>query len=79
MQKQEGIVERPALEVEKSECRALECKAAELEEELKCLSNLQADTQCLQDFPLHPHLYICHVQPLCGHERQGCQGVSEKP
>ncbi|ELK33147.1 Protein phosphatase 1 regulatory subunit 12C [Myotis davidii] len=50
MQRQERFAERPAiLELVRFECRALECKAAELEEELKGLSNLQADNQRLKD------------------------------
>lgn len=50
MQKQECFAERPAiLELGRFECRALECKAAELEEELKGLSNLRVDNQCLKD------------------------------
>ncbi|KAK1343745.1 hypothetical protein QTO34_014298 [Cnephaeus nilssonii] len=50
MQRQECFAERPALlELERFECRALEPKAAELEEELKGLSNLQADNQRLKD------------------------------
>ncbi|KAK1339586.1 hypothetical protein QTO34_018139 [Cnephaeus nilssonii] len=49
-QRQERFAERPALlELERFERRALERKAAELEEELKGLSNLQADNQRLKD------------------------------
>ncbi|ELK36589.1 Protein phosphatase 1 regulatory subunit 12C [Myotis davidii] len=50
MQKQEHFVEGLAiLELERFECRALECKATELEEELKGLSSLRADNQRLKD------------------------------
>lgn len=49
-QRQERFAERPALlELERFERRALERKAAELEEELKALSNLRADNQRLKD------------------------------
>lgn len=49
-QKQERFAERPALlELERFERRALERKAAELEEELKALSDLKADNQRLKD------------------------------
>ncbi|XP_053908265.1 protein phosphatase 1 regulatory subunit 12C-like, partial [Cuculus canorus] len=49
-QRQERIAERPALlELERYERRALELKAAELEEELKALSDLRADNQRLRD------------------------------
>ncbi|XP_027834604.2 protein phosphatase 1 regulatory subunit 12C isoform X1 [Ovis aries] len=49
-QKQERFAERPALlELERFERRALERKAAELEEELKALSDLRADNQRLKD------------------------------
>ncbi|KAM6184454.1 LOW QUALITY PROTEIN: protein phosphatase 1 regulatory subunit 12C [Sarcoramphus papa] len=49
-QRQERIAERPALlELERFERRALERKAAELEEELKALSDLRADNQRLKD------------------------------
>lgn len=49
-QRQERFAERPALlELERFERRALEHKAAELEEELKGLSNLRADNQRLKD------------------------------
>lgn len=49
-QRQERFAERPALlELERFERRALERKAAELEEELKGLSNLRADNQRLKD------------------------------
>ncbi|XP_064359659.1 protein phosphatase 1 regulatory subunit 12C isoform X4 [Dromaius novaehollandiae] len=49
-QRQERIAERPALlELERFERRALERKAAELEEELKALSDLKADNQRLKD------------------------------
>ncbi|XP_065514129.1 protein phosphatase 1 regulatory subunit 12C-like isoform X5 [Caloenas nicobarica] len=49
-QRQERIAERPALlELERYERRALELKAAELEEELKALSDLRADNQRLKD------------------------------
>uniref|UniRef100_A0A8C3YQE3 Protein phosphatase 1 regulatory subunit n=1 Tax=Catagonus wagneri TaxID=51154 RepID=A0A8C3YQE3_9CETA len=47
---QERFAERPALlELERFERRALERKAAELEEELKALSDLRADNQRLKD------------------------------
>ncbi|ELK27478.1 Protein phosphatase 1 regulatory subunit 12C [Myotis davidii] len=50
MQRQERFAERPALlELARFECRALECKAAELEEELKGLCNLRADNQHVKD------------------------------
>ncbi|ELK36675.1 Protein phosphatase 1 regulatory subunit 12C [Myotis davidii] len=50
MQRQECFAERLAiLELARFECRALECKAAELEEELKGLFNLRADNQRLKD------------------------------
>ncbi|XP_072012892.1 protein phosphatase 1 regulatory subunit 12C isoform X3 [Engystomops pustulosus] len=50
MQRQERHAERPALlELERFERRALERKAAELEEELKVLSDLKADNQRLKD------------------------------
>ncbi|CAK6432245.1 unnamed protein product [Pipistrellus nathusii] len=46
----EHFAERSApLELERFECRALEHKATELKEELKGLSNLKADNQCLKD------------------------------
>ncbi|KAM6153280.1 protein phosphatase 1 regulatory subunit 12C isoform 2-T2 [Erethizon dorsatum] len=49
-QRQERFAERPALlELERFERRALEHKAAELEEELKALSDLRADNQRLKD------------------------------
>ncbi|KAM9299402.1 protein phosphatase 1 regulatory subunit 12C [Gastrophryne carolinensis] len=49
-QRQERHAERPALlELERFEKRALERKAAELEEELKVLSDLKADNQRLKD------------------------------
>ncbi|KAM4016279.1 protein phosphatase 1 regulatory subunit 12C isoform 5-T5 [Anomaloglossus baeobatrachus] len=49
-QRQERHAERPALlELERFEKRALELKAAELEEELKGLSDLKADNQRLKD------------------------------
>lgn len=49
-QRQERIAERPALlELERFERRALERKAAELEEELKALQDLKADNQRLKD------------------------------
>ncbi|KAF0883606.1 PP12C phosphatase, partial [Crocuta crocuta] len=49
-QRQERFAERPALlELERFERRALETKAAELEEELKALSDLRADNQRLKD------------------------------
>ncbi|XP_063798905.1 protein phosphatase 1 regulatory subunit 12C isoform X1 [Pseudophryne corroboree] len=49
-QRQERHAERPALlELERFERRALERKAAELEEELKVLSDLKADNQRLKD------------------------------
>ncbi|KAM5296910.1 protein phosphatase 1 regulatory subunit 12C isoform 2-T2 [Glossophaga mutica] len=49
-QRQERFAERPALlELERFEHRALKRKAAELEEELKALSNLRADNQRLKD------------------------------
>ncbi|XP_066127132.1 protein phosphatase 1 regulatory subunit 12C isoform X2 [Saccopteryx bilineata] len=49
-QRQESFAERPALlELERFERRALERKAAELEEELKALSDLRADNQRLKD------------------------------
>uniref|UniRef100_A0A8D0GEF6 cGMP-dependent protein kinase interacting domain-containing protein n=1 Tax=Sphenodon punctatus TaxID=8508 RepID=A0A8D0GEF6_SPHPU len=49
-QRQERYAERPALlELERFERRALERKAAELEEELKALSDLKADNQRLKD------------------------------
>uniref|UniRef100_A0A8C4TJX4 Protein phosphatase 1 regulatory subunit n=1 Tax=Erpetoichthys calabaricus TaxID=27687 RepID=A0A8C4TJX4_ERPCA len=49
-QKQELSAERPALlELERFERRALERKAAELEEELKVLADLRADNQRLKD------------------------------
>ncbi|KAM7058995.1 protein phosphatase 1 regulatory subunit 12C isoform 2-T2 [Molossus nigricans] len=49
-QRQERFAERPALlELERFERRALERKAAELEEELKGLSDLRADNQRLKD------------------------------
>ncbi|XP_074990987.1 protein phosphatase 1 regulatory subunit 12C isoform X2 [Calonectris borealis] len=49
-QRQERIAQRPALlELERFERRALERKAAELEEELKALSDLRADNQRLKD------------------------------
>lgn len=49
-QQQERFAERPALlELERFERRALERKAAELEEELKALSDLRADNQRLKD------------------------------
>ncbi|XP_074872037.1 protein phosphatase 1 regulatory subunit 12C isoform X2 [Carettochelys insculpta] len=49
-QRQEQFAERPArLELERFERRALERKAAELEEELKALSDLKADNQRLKD------------------------------
>ncbi|CAN8178690.1 unnamed protein product [Coccothraustes coccothraustes] len=49
-QRQERSAERPArLELERFERRALELKAAELEEELKALSDLRADNQRLKD------------------------------
>ncbi|XP_065427758.1 protein phosphatase 1 regulatory subunit 12C isoform X3 [Chrysemys picta bellii] len=49
-QRQERLAERPArLELERFERRALERKAAELEEELKALSDLKADNQRLKD------------------------------
>ncbi|XP_045148321.1 protein phosphatase 1 regulatory subunit 12C [Echinops telfairi] len=49
-QKHERFAERPALlELERFERRALERKAAELEEELKALSDLRADNQRLKD------------------------------
>lgn len=49
-QRQERCAERPALlELERFERRALERKAAELEEELKALSDLRADNQRLKD------------------------------
>nr|KAF6387546.1 hypothetical protein mMyoMyo1_008036 [Myotis myotis] len=49
-QRQERFAERPALlELERFERRALGQKAAELEEVLKGLSNLQADNQHLKD------------------------------
>ncbi|XP_032091513.1 protein phosphatase 1 regulatory subunit 12C isoform X2 [Thamnophis elegans] len=48
--RQERFAERPALlELERFERRALERKAAELEEELKALSDLKADNQRLKD------------------------------
>ncbi|KAM4637395.1 protein phosphatase 1 regulatory subunit 12C-like isoform 1-T2 [Amazona ochrocephala] len=49
-QRQELIKERPALlELERFERRALERKAAELEEELKALADLRADNERLKD------------------------------
>ncbi|XP_041427485.1 protein phosphatase 1 regulatory subunit 12C isoform X9 [Xenopus laevis] len=49
-QRQERSAERPALlELERFERRALERKVAELEEELKVLSDLKADNQRLKD------------------------------
>nr|XP_058900282.1 protein phosphatase 1 regulatory subunit 12C [Kogia breviceps] len=49
-QRQERFAERPALlELERFGRRALERKAAELEEELKALSDFRADNQRLQD------------------------------
>ncbi|XP_069057900.1 protein phosphatase 1 regulatory subunit 12C [Pleurodeles waltl] len=49
-QRHERYTERPALlELERFERRALERKAAELEEELKVLSDLKADNQRLKD------------------------------
>ncbi|XP_027474082.1 protein phosphatase 1 regulatory subunit 12C isoform X3 [Zalophus californianus] len=49
-QRQERFAERPALlELERFERRALERKAAELEEELKALADLRADNQRLKD------------------------------
>ncbi|XP_056397967.1 protein phosphatase 1 regulatory subunit 12C isoform X7 [Hyla sarda] len=49
-QRQERHAERPALlELERFERRSLERKAAELEEELKVLSDLKADNQRLKD------------------------------
>ncbi|XP_061299038.1 protein phosphatase 1 regulatory subunit 12C-like [Pezoporus flaviventris] len=49
-QRQERIKERPALlELERFERRALERKAAELEEELKALADLRADNERLKD------------------------------
>ncbi|XP_052026017.1 protein phosphatase 1 regulatory subunit 12C isoform X1 [Apodemus sylvaticus] len=49
-QRQERFAERPALlELERFERRALERKAAELEEELQALSDLRADNQRLKD------------------------------
>ncbi|ELW64742.1 Protein phosphatase 1 regulatory subunit 12C [Tupaia chinensis] len=49
-ERQERFAERPALlELERFERRALERKAAELEEELKALSDLRADNQRLKD------------------------------
>ncbi|XP_078511142.1 protein phosphatase 1 regulatory subunit 12C isoform X2 [Lissotriton helveticus] len=49
-QRHERYAERPALlELERFERRALERKAAELEEELKVLSDLKADNQRLKD------------------------------
>ncbi|KAM9038549.1 protein phosphatase 1 regulatory subunit 12C isoform 2-T2 [Sarcophilus harrisii] len=49
-QRQEQFAERPAmLELERFERRALERKAAQLEEELKALSDLRADNQRLKD------------------------------
>ncbi|KAM8926946.1 protein phosphatase 1 regulatory subunit 12C isoform 2-T2 [Pelodytes ibericus] len=49
-QRQERHAERPAmLELERFERRALERKAAELEEELKVLADLKADNQRLKD------------------------------
>ncbi|XP_013364707.1 PREDICTED: protein phosphatase 1 regulatory subunit 12C isoform X4 [Chinchilla lanigera] len=49
-QRHERFAERPALlELERFERRALERKAAELEEELKALSDLRADNQRLKD------------------------------
>ncbi|XP_056652589.1 protein phosphatase 1 regulatory subunit 12C isoform X2 [Monodelphis domestica] len=49
-QKQEQDADRPALlELERFERRALERKAAQLEEELKALSDLRADNQRLKD------------------------------
>ncbi|XP_044540732.1 protein phosphatase 1 regulatory subunit 12C, partial [Gracilinanus agilis] len=49
-QKQEQYADRPAmLELERFERRALERKAAQLEEELKALSDLRADNQRLKD------------------------------
>ncbi|XP_069598175.1 protein phosphatase 1 regulatory subunit 12C isoform X4 [Ranitomeya imitator] len=49
-QRQERHAERPALlELERFERRALERKVAELEEELKVLSDLKADNQRLKD------------------------------
>lgn len=49
-QRQERFAERPALlELERFERRDLERKAAELEEELKALSDLRADNQRLKD------------------------------
>ncbi|XP_074163393.1 protein phosphatase 1 regulatory subunit 12C isoform X2 [Sminthopsis crassicaudata] len=49
-QRQEQYAERPAmLELERFERRALERKAAQLEEELKALSDLRADNQRLKD------------------------------
>ncbi|XP_068098971.1 protein phosphatase 1 regulatory subunit 12C-like isoform X2 [Hyperolius riggenbachi] len=48
--RQERHAERPALlELERFERRALERKAAELEEELKVHSDLKADNQRLKD------------------------------
>ncbi|EPY77363.1 protein phosphatase 1 regulatory subunit 12C [Camelus ferus] len=50
VERQERFAERPALlELERFERRALERKAAELEEELKALSDLRADNQRLKD------------------------------
>ncbi|XP_043915146.1 protein phosphatase 1 regulatory subunit 12C [Protopterus annectens] len=49
-QRQERYADRPALlELERFERRALELKTAELEEELKVLSDLKADNQRLKD------------------------------
>nr|KAF6360208.1 hypothetical protein mMyoMyo1_011160 [Myotis myotis] len=49
-QRQKSFAERWALlELERFECRAPEGKAAELEEELKGLSNLQADNHHLKE------------------------------
>ncbi|XP_078002163.1 protein phosphatase 1 regulatory subunit 12C isoform X2 [Phascolarctos cinereus] len=49
-QRQEQYADRPAmLELERFERRALERKAAQLEEELKALSDLRADNQRLKD------------------------------
>ncbi|ELK37625.1 Protein phosphatase 1 regulatory subunit 12C [Myotis davidii] len=43
------VLFREAVELVRFECRALECKAAELEEELKGLSKLWADNQHLKE------------------------------
>nr|KAF6392739.1 hypothetical protein mPipKuh1_007915 [Pipistrellus kuhlii] len=50
MQRKKHFAERSAiLELKRFECKDLQHKATELEEELKGLSNLRADNQCLKD------------------------------